>query len=449
MITPDQLRTVAVLAELSHSELEWLIAHGQEAEYQAGEVFIRDGDAPEWLYILLQGEVEFYWANSSHAIYITRAGEVVGALPHSRMVRYNGSGRAALPVRSLNIHRDIFPALLAAIPALDAKLIGVMTDRVRSITQLNLREEKLLSLGKLAAGLAHELNNPAAAANRAAAQFVETAAALQRHSRALARQLEPEQFDQLCQQVERLHPRLLSAFEQSELEQNLSDWLEDQGMAQAWEIAPTLAEAGVSPAWLEALQLPDEVLIMAVGWLEAHLRTRLLALEIALSTQRISELVGAVKRYTYMDQSPKQEVDIHQSLEDTLTLHHHRLDGVTIQRLYDPNLPRIMAFGSELNQVWSNLIGNALDAMDDSGTLTLRTVLEHEIVVVEITDSGPGIPAEIRGKVFDPFFSTKPPGKGAGLGLSISNNIIRQHKGAISVGSTTSGAVVRVSLPLV
>ena len=449
MITPDQLRAVTVLAELSESDLEWLIAHGQEAEYQAGEVFIRDGDAPEWMYILLQGEVEFYWANSSHAIYVTRAGEVVGALPHSRMVRYNGSGRAAVAVRSLNIHKTDFPAMLATIPALDAKLIGVMTDRVRSITQLNLREEKLLSLGKLAAGLAHELNNPSAAAHRAAAQFPETIAALERNFISLARQLELQQFDQLQQQVEHLQPTALSAFARSELEQNLTDWLEDQGMTQAWEYAPTLAEAGVSPNWLEALQLPAEVLVTVVGWLEAHLRTHLLAQEIALSTQRISELVGAVKRYTYMDQSPQQEVDIHQGLEDTLALLHHRLGGVSIQRNYDPNLPRILAFGGELNQVWSNLIGNALDAMEDSGTLSLRTALEHEIVVVEIADSGPGIPAEIQEKIFDPFFSTKPPGKGAGLGLSISNNIIRQHKGAISVGSTTGGTVVRVSLPLV
>jgi signal transduction histidine kinase len=411
-------------------------------------VVLRHGEAPEWLLLLLEGEIEFYWANSSHAIYVFGAGAVLGALPHSRMTHYNGLGRATLSLRMWGIHKRDFAAMLKAIPVLETKLIAIMVDRVREITRLDLREEKLMSLGKLSAGLAHELNNPASAAHRAASQFAEALQSLEGHAMGLAGQLEAAKLDELRVRVGALQPTTLSPLQRSDLEMALADWLELRGIPQPWECAPTLAEAGLDPDWLEALHLPQASWPAAIGWLEAHLRTHALAQDIELSTERVSRLVNAVKSYTYLDQSPKQEVDVQRGLEDTLTLFSHRLAGIRLERDYDPRLPCIPAYGGELNQVWTNLIENALDAMAGSGVLRLRTVREQETALVEVGDSGPGIPAAIRERIFDPFFTTKAVGAGMGLGLDTVRRIVQRHRGSVRFESQPGDTRFQVRLLL-
>lgn len=447
-LSPADLRGVTVLADLADSELQWLIDHGQVFEYPTGTLVARSGDPPEWMYILLEGELVFYWANLGDAPYATKAGGIIGALPYSRLTGYNGYGVAEKAIRTLAIHRDLFPAMLQAIPALGPRLVGIMIDRVRDITRLDLREEKLLSLGKLSAGLAHELNNPAAAAHRAAAQFGEAIQALESHTLTLTEQLDGAALKHLLTQAKTLQATPLGPLEQSDLEQALADWLEARQIPQAWKYAPVLVAAGVRLDWLEGLGLQGEALSLALGWLVAYLSTQSLARDIQTSTQRISAIVMAVKRYTHMDQALKQAVDIQQGLEDTLALFAHQLkQGVRVEKDY-ADLPRLEAFGGELNQIWTNLIDNALDAMNGSGTLRLRTALEGNQVLVEIADSGPGIPQAIQDKIFDPFFTTKEVGQGTGLGLDTVRRIVQRHRGSLRVESKPGETRFQVRLPL-
>jgi signal transduction histidine kinase len=339
--------------------------------------------------------------------------------------------------------------MLQAIPALGPRLVGLMVDRVRDITRLDLREEKLISLGKLSAGLAHELGNPAAAARRAAVQFGETIPTLESQTLALIKHLGVPALEHLLAQARTLQPTPLGPLQRSDLEQALADWLEGRRIKQAWEYAPTLVGAGVRLEWLEALGFPGEALPIALGWLEAYLSTQALARDIQTSTERISDIVMAVKRYTHMDQAPHQEVDIQQGLEDTLTLFGNRLKrGVMVEKYYAPRLPRIQAFGGELNQIWTNLIDNALDAMDGSGSLRIRTAVEGNQLLVEIGDTGPGIPAEIQNKIFDPFFTTKGVGEGTGLGLDTVRRIVQHHKGSLRVESQPGDTRFQVRLPI-
>ena len=446
-VTTQDLRNLEVLADLAETELQWLIDHGQVFEYTMGEIVVRNGDFPEWMYFLLEGEVIFYWASSGDAPYVSKAGKILGALPFSRMIRYNGYGIAGLPMRTLAIHHSHFPDMLQTIPILGMRLVGIMLDRVREITRLDLRSEKLMSMGKLSAGLAHELGNPAAAAQRAAAQFSEVIQNLESQTLVVVEQLGLEGLKNLLTQVKTLQAAPLGPLEQSDLEQQLGDWLEARGGGQTWAYVPTLVEAGVRPDWLEGLDLPNTAWSVVLGWLGVYLSTFALTRDIQISTERISGLVGAVKRYTYMDQSPRQAVDIHQGLEDTLTLFGD-LKGIFLERDYSPDLPHIEAFGSELNQVWTNLIENALDAMQGIGTLRIRTANENSHILVEIADTGPGIPAEIQGKIFDPFFTTKDVGQGMGLGLDTVRHIVRHHRGSLRVESEPGHTRFQVYLPL-
>jgi len=447
-ITPQDLRKVPTLADLAEPELQWLIEHGEVFVYAVGQVVVRSGDLPEWMYILLEGELVFYWASLGDAPYVTKTGGIVGALPHSRLAQYNGYGIAEQVILTLAIHRSQFPAMLQAIPSLEARLIGLMVDRVRDITRLDLRSEKLMSMGKLAAGLAHELNNPAAAAHRAAAQFKETLPALQHHTLNLIEAVGPQILPRLLEKVKTLRPALLSSLERSDLEESLGEWLAGRGV-KAWDSLTILVEAGVEQDWLEQLEISPEALVHVIHWLGAYLLTQTLARDIETAAEHISGLVGAIKRYTYMDQTPRQEVDIHQGLEDTLALFSHAFkQGIRLERNYAPDLPRIEAFGSELNQVWTNLIDNALDAMQGSGTLRIRTAGEQGQILVEISDTGPGIPPEIKDKIFDPFFTTKDVGKGTGLGLDTVRRVVQHHKGSLRLESEPGNTRFQVRLPL-
>jgi signal transduction histidine kinase len=311
-----------------------------------------------------------------------------------------------------------------------------------------------MSLGTMAAGLAHELNNPASAARRAAVHLHETTNKVQGFLCRLGRCLEPEHWQHLLnfsQEASERKPVQLDHLARSDGAETVGKWLDAHRVAVAWDLAPTFVNLGLDVSWLEKLigKIPDVCHADALGWLEARLRLQSLVGEVEQSTVRIAELVKAVKSYSFMDQSPMQEVDIHEGIESTLTMLGYKLKKVTVIRAFDRSIPRIMAYGSELNQVWTNLIDNAIAAVNGSGKICVGTSLEHDQVVVEIVDNGPGIPAEVQARMFEPFFTTKAVGTGTGLGLVISNRIVGdRHGGEIEFESRPGETRFKVRLPM-
>jgi signal transduction histidine kinase len=320
------------------------------------------------------------------------------------------------------------------------------------------QSEKLATLGKLSAGMAHELNNPAAATQRGAAQLRETISHLQQtHLRLGELKLTRAQLEALLA-LDQLagerasRPADMDPLARSDREAQLEAWLEERGAEHAWEAAPTLVNLGYTPAELETLLArfaPDQFLAV-IDWLGDTYNLYSLLEEIGQGAGRIAELVKALKGYTYLDQAPVQAVDIHEGLDSTLVILRSKLkSGITVRREYAPDLPRVQAYGSELNQVWTNLIDNAIDATNGEGTVTLRTRRDGEWVLVEVEDNGSGIPEDILPNLFDPFFTTKPPGSGTGLGLNISHNIVvHKHQGRIDVSSRPGKTCFAVRIPI-
>jgi signal transduction histidine kinase len=320
------------------------------------------------------------------------------------------------------------------------------------------QSEKLATLGKLSAGMAHELNNPAAAAQRGAGQLPLAIADLQQNYLKLdeldftTSQLESLlALDKLAQESAK-HPNDLDPLTRSDLEYDLENWLDEQGVQNPWEVAPTLVNLGYDRSKLASVVAdftPAQFLTL-VNWLNCTYTIYSLLDEISEGTGRISEIVKALKTYSYMDQAPTQTVDIHEGLDNTLVILRSKLkQGITVNRQYADDIPPIQAYGSELNQVWTNIIDNAIDAMNGQGEITIQTSYDDQWVIVEITDNGPGIPEEIHANLFDPFFTTKQPGEGTGLGLNISHNIIVQkHKGRIDLDSHPGKTSFEVRLPI-
>jgi signal transduction histidine kinase len=338
-------------------------------------------------------------------------------------------------------------------PELTRRLVGLLADRIREVTRTEQQREKLASLGKLSAGLAHELNNPSAAARRSAAALRDCLARLRAAARSTM--IGPNDCAKLAQTEEEIRSALTPAqfkdeFARVEREEAIQSWLESHNVPEAWKLAPHLADANVADAHLARFA---EAAGASVGSELIRFATLLemdrIAEELENSSTRISDLIRAIKEYSYMDQGPVQEVDIERGLETTLTIMNHKLKrGITVIRDYAPNLPKVMASGSELNQVWTNLIDNAADAMKDSGKLTIRTARENDFVFVEIADNGAGIPPDKISRIFDPFFTTKGVGEGTGLGLDVVNRIIKNIGGQISVSSVPGDTRFQVRIPI-
>lgn len=448
-----------VFAGLPEDGLAWLSSQMKEVHLAPGEVFLREGGPADRMLVVLEGELR---ARTEHgppdgSVYMLRAGQVSGMLPFSRMTRFSVTSRAVMPTRLLWLSTEYFPEMLARMPELGSRLVGVMADRIREVTKQDLQREKLMALGKLSAGLAHELNNPAAAAQRAAETLHEALCAL-REANSRFCELGPtvEQLESVARlesaaTARLVEPPVMDSLTQSDREEQMTEWLTSRQIPEAWRLAPSLVRAGVTQDALATLttELAPPLLGDALIRLTATLAVNMLLREIQSSTGRISELVQAVKEYSYMDQASEQEIDIHRGLESTLTMLQHRLKkGINVTRQYDCSLPRVKAYGSELNQVWTNLIDNAIDAMRDKGELCLQTRRELDWARVDVIDDGPGIPQEIQERVFEPFFTTKDVGEGMGLGLDMVYRIVRKHRGEVRFDTHPGRTCFQVRLPL-
>jgi signal transduction histidine kinase len=454
------LSTIEALKGLTEKEFTWLATHGTERFGKDGDVIFSQGTPPEHLMFILKGEVLVKRHSSSPvSVLIGQTGRITGKTPFSRIKAWNADGRSSGDTWILELHDSHFPELLTAIPSITQRVVSLLLDRNREYTRAEEQIGKLAAVSKLAANLAHELNNPASAAKSAASYLLNTVEGQTNRARyQIGMALGTEgRLNNYLDWLSRLRSAVShspqagnGSVDSSSLEDSLMSWLEEKGFAEAWKLAPILAEGNIQASLLQELEflVPAQSLCIALSDAMAAIEQEASILRVSESTDRIFRLVTAIKDYAYMDRHPVQDVNIAESLETVLQLFQPKLAGITVSRSYSPNLPLLKAFGSELNQVWAALIENSLDAMGDSGTLTLSTKLQGKTILVEITDTGQGIPAECADRVFEPFFTTKPFGKGLGLGLDTVQRVVQKHFGAVAFDSKPSQTTFHVRLPL-
>ena len=454
------LRRLPLFAELSEQDLDQLSDMAASREMKAGQVLVEEGSEPDSMFVILDGEFQVTQKKGKEDIVLSvrKAGEVVGEMSLLGGTPRIATLRALGNAHVLTISEDAFFRALACSPSAVKAMLHTFVTRLRSTETLLVQSERMAALGTLSAGLAHELNNPAAAVARSTDQLKERLSQWQRWaSRLDSLMFEPPQARKLEWLREEMERRadgcpILNPLERSDREEAMQSWLEDRDIEDAWEFAPMLVSFGWAIKDLEQIAsgFSEDQLRVVVPWLACGCSTYAMLAEVGKSAERISEIVGSVKNYSHLDQAPIQEVDVHKGIEDTLVMLSYKLkSGVTIKRDYAADLPRIEAYASELNQVWTNLIDNAIDAMGGAGEITIKTYAKGETVVVELSDNGPGIPAEVLPQIFEPFFTTKPQGKGTGLGLHIAYNIIAdKHRGKISATSQPGKTTFQVVLPL-
>jgi signal transduction histidine kinase len=464
----DELRAVPLFDGLSDEELRRVAEEGSEKFVPAGEINGREGEPVEHLYVILEGELRITKEADGGDVVINTytPGAFFAEVPLLAGTPFLATGHALTDCRMFLLPNATFRRMLSEHPSFGDAILQTMAERVHILQSVVGQRERLNSLGTLAAGLAHELNNPAAAARRSAEELrscLEKGRTTgMRLARAAARgELDPPALDDLERAVSEAVERAaapeetgLDALVRSEREEVLALWLEDRGVPEGWDLSPTCVRAGLDAASLAPLveSLPSPLRADALRYLQAALDVAELVEEVEGSTRRISGIVETMEGYSYMDRAPVQEVDVNGSLDDTLSVLGYKLDGVEVERDYDPDLPRVTAYGAELNQVWTNLVDNAIDAVsgaEGAGRIRLRTSCERDRVLVEVTDDGPGIPEEYRARIFEPFFTTKGVGRGTGLGLDVSYRVVvGRHGGDIHVVSRPGETRFEVRLPV-
>lgn len=439
------------------SEHAWLVAHGTLHRVDAGEVLVRRGESSTSLWVVLSGHVAIRADRGagSHKIFEWHGGDVGGLLPFSRGARPPGDAAAEEPTELLVVEGVHLPEMIRECPVITATLVHIMVDRARHFNAADLRDEKLVSLGKLAAGLAHEINNPAAAAVRSAQLLTQHLDAAEAAAAAVgAARLSDAQLAAL-DDVRGLCARALDVTAEAPIlradrEDAIADWLAQHGASAS--CAGPLAETGLGVPTLDALAavIGPDALDASLRLIAAGCQVRGLAADIQTATSRIHDLVDSMKRFTFMDRARTPEpVDVRVGIRDSLTMLLAKVRAKSVELAVDfaDDLPRAHAVGAELNQVWMNLLDNALDAVPAGGRLSIRAGQALGRVLVEVTDDGPGIPPEVMDHLFDPFFTTKGVGKGTGLGLATVRRILQQHEGEIEVESRPGCTRFRVSLP--
>ena len=454
-----ELRATFLFEPFTDEQITWLIANSAVVEYSEGHHLFEEGQIADALYVLLEGSWRFSRTVGADQVMLTNAdqpGTWGGWLPvWDESTPWIGA-RTLAPSRFLRIPPEAVRHMFAHGFPIAAHLMAGLTTGLQRFAAATRQREKLAALGKLSAGLAHELNNPAAAIRRAAAQLGE-AVERQQDSALDIRDSLPSWREELADLRKVIsnrakEPEGLTPLQRSDREDDLEAWLDARGVPDSWDVAPVLVDIGMDVPCLQdvAGRVPDEALGAAVRWLAAAATANRLIEEVEQSASRISELVRAVKEYSYMDRgSSQQELDVHDGLDNTLTIFKHKLkQGIVLDRDYDRSLPPITAAGGELNQVWTNLIDNAIDVLQGSGRLTVRTSRDGDDVLVEIGDDGPGIPLEVQSRIFEPFFTTKDVGQGTGMGLDIACKVVRRHGGSIRLESTPGDTRFQVRLPI-
>jgi len=453
----NDLRKSPLFEGLSDEELQQLMDMAEPLSLRAGEILIKQGEMGDSAYVVITGEFEIQKqaGQSLIKIDVRNPGDVVGEMALLSQAPRNATVIAKTDGETLCVPKEAFEKLLSSSTTASLAVLHWVMARLTQNESLLHQQEKMAALGTMSAGLAHELNNPAAAAQRSAAELNKALLKLQ----VLTHQIEATAFkenqtdwlDDFMRESSRrfASPVKLEALERIELVDQLQAWLEANGVESAWDLAPAMVTFGWKIEELEKLR-GSAFFNLSIQWLGIGCLTLGLLSEVRQATERLSQIVQAMKSYTYLDQARLLEVDVHEGLENTLVILQHKLkQGVTIKREYSPNLPRIEAYASELNQVWTNIIDNAVDAMNGKGEIVLRTYVEDKHVIVEIADNGPGIPENIRSRIFEPFFTTKSPGKGTGLGLHISHDIVaNRHRGQLLVESKPGATKFKVVLPV-
>lgn len=463
VIKPDDLKHILALTELPDEHLQWIIDHSEYHEYNDGDLLAKYGEPAEVMWIALEGKVAFYmYINGRQVYYFTFennhvTGGVGGLMPYSRMKTYPGYSYALGELKLLKMHKDHFVALEHLNPDFIQKLIGYMTERARIFATTQLQHEKLNALGNLAAGIAHEMNNPAAAirgisdelSKRLTRNYELTKELLESHLTAA----QMETIHQLVATKEKdgsLHAKI-TALERMEIEDELSDWLESKGILNR-EMAESFSEFGFNAEDLAGLHtgLDEKAFQRAMPWMENLISSKKIIQDLAEAASRISNLVTSIKSHVHMDRSNDlQATNLHKDIENTLTLLGFKLREKNIQVIkeFSPDLPEIPAYVSELNQVWTNLIDNAIFALEKNGTITIVTTHDARNINVSIIDNGPGIPHNIISRIFEPFFTTKKVGEGTGIGLDIVSRIVKNHNGEIKVNSEPGRTEFAICLP--
>ena len=459
----DELRSVFLFESLTDEQLDWLVDHGTVETHDAGTVVYNQGEPADFFYVMLDGEIELLKHVDGTELRLTSSalpGSYAGAMrafvPGSQDEAYVSSLRAVARSRLFKLRAEDFAHLLNTWFPIAVHLLGGVFLGLTTTEALVGQREKLISLGTWSAGLAHELNNPASAEVRAAESLNSRLQEARHAIVKVAPATSTEGLEKLLQLMVEAAERArtapkLSALDAGDLEDTLAGRLEDAGIPDAWELAPVFASAGLDEAWLHrVITCAGDAAPDAVHWLAAGIDIENLVGEIRTSAGRISELVGAMKAFSHVDKAVFDTIDVHDGLESTLVILGFKLKkGVNVVRDYDRSLPKICAHEGELNQVWTNLIANAVEAMGGKGTLTIRTARDRDCILVEIGDTGAGIPAEIQRRIFDPFFTTKDVGEGTGLGLDISYRIVvRRHHGDIRMQSTPGDTCFEVLLPI-
>ncbi|WP_448628449.1 ATP-binding protein [Geodermatophilus sp. URMC 64] len=464
-LTPAELRELFLFADLDDEKLGWVAEHGDVVEHPAGSVVSAEGAPAECFWVLLSGTMTMSRRVGNDEVETVRtaqpgvySGAVQFYFGDQISQTYPATVRAVTDCRFLALPAAEFATIFRQWFPMAVHLLQGLFVGVRNSNELVGQRERLLALGKLTAGLTHELNNPATAAARAAAALQDRFAGM-RHKLAMLAdgRIDGRVLRCLTDLQETFVAGLasapdLTALDRADREDALGDWLDERDVAEPWNLAAVFVPAGLGPADLEKVAdaVEEGFLEPALRWLAYTVETEMLMAEIRESTHRISALVDAAKQYSQMDRSPHQETDLHAGLDATLVVLGAKIpSGVTVVREYDRSLPPVPAYVAELNQVWTNLIHNALDAMDGHGTLTLRTARDGDCALVEVADTGPGIPEELRRRIFEPFFTTKPVGQGTGLGLDVSWRIVvNRHGGDLRVDSRPGETRFQVLLPL-
>lgn len=454
------LKELPVFKQIPQDHLQWLFDHAEIRELPAGELLFHKDQPTDYMHVILAGQIDIALEQNGAYKYLlsVKKGDITGILPFSRLRSAKGRGVALVPTTVLSLHRSYFPEMERISPEMVQELVALMTDRVRDFTRNEQQNEKLVALGKLSAGLAHELNNPAAAIVRSSAELLRMHHSVpDKFKRVLVMRLAPEQVDKinaiLFSKIEAGLQSNLTLLERNNLEEEITDWLEAKEVEEGYLLAETFVESGLTISDLEAIAsiLEEKYLSDMLTWVANSLNTERVICHIQAASKRISELVNAIKTYSHMDRGQeKEKTNITSGIASTLTMLNHRLKEKNIQVVqnYAPNLPPVSAYVSELNQVWTNLIDNAIDAMDTGGTLTITAELQGDFVKVMLEDTGHGIPAENMNHIFEPFYTTKAVGKGSGLGLDITKKIMMHHNADIKVTSEPGHTVFTLCFPI-